>query len=192
MSKTITTTYFIDGIKHQNGQIIEEIYQKFRPPIIAFIRKSGGSREDAYEVFQEALIIIFQKIKKEPDFQLRGLFYNYLYKICWHLWTREAVKKYRKEVTIPEDDRLYYEMTIEEDLIAHQKYRLYRSKFETLSSRCQQLLQLFLEKVKLKDIARQMNYASENVAKKQKHNCQKKLISLIKNSALYQELTNNE
>lgn len=181
---------FIDGIRTQNHKIIEKIYLQYRPPIIAFIKRGGGTKEDAYEIFQEALIIIFQKVNKEPDFQLTGQFYSYLYKICWHLWTREAAKKYRKEVTIPEDDGLYYEMEVEEDLLNTQKYLLFRSKFLELSTRCQALLQLFLEKIKMKDIAKKMDYASENVAKKQKHKCQKKLIQLIEASPLYQELSN--
>lgn len=183
---------FIDGLRRQDAKIIEAIYTQFRPRIVVFVKSTGGTPEDAYEVFQEALIVIFQKVKKEADFQLTGAFYSYLYKVCWHLWTREAVKKYRKEVTIPEDDRLYYEMTVEEDLLSTQKYLLYRSKFLELSIRCQELLRLFLEKMKMKNIAEEMDYTSENVAKKQKHNCQKKLIQLIQASPLYQELSNNK
>jgi len=58
-----------------------------------------------------------------------------------------------------------------------------------ISIDCQEVLELWAMKYRMKEIAKTLNYSSEGYAKKKKHLCLKKLISVVdRNSKLMKEL----
>ena len=50
---------------------IREIYRLYLPRAANLITRNGGNAEDAKDIFQEALVIIYEKASK-PDFQLNS------------------------------------------------------------------------------------------------------------------------
>jgi RNA polymerase sigma factor (sigma-70 family) len=186
-----TDRELISGIVRHDRTIILHVYKEYRPRIVAFIAANTGNEEQAKEVFQEALIIIYRKAAI-PGFALTSSFYTYLYGICRNLWLRELNKKYQTEVTISEDSGYIKDSSnLNEWITEQEKYRLFREKFGNLKEQCRKLLQLYFDKVKMEEIARQLGYSGENSAKKQKHECQKQLIAHVKSDARYKELSNS-
>lgn len=180
----------VNGVVQHDKQIIERIYNDFRPRIIAFVCANSGSEEKAKEVFQDALIIIYRKAI-DPRFELTSTFYTYLYGICRNLWRRELSKKSNQEVTIQEDTGYIKDnFNLAESITEHEKYRLFRDKLDGLKEHCRKLLELYFEKTKMEEIARLLGYSGENSAKKQKHECQKQLIANVKSDSRYKELLN--
>jgi len=178
---------YINGLLTDDKAIISQIYDTYYPRIQAMIARNGGQKEDAWEVFQEALILILQKAKT-PDFQLTSSFYSFLYGICKFKWYNESKKKSRKNVTIEGKDTYSDENDVEAGMIEAEKMDLYRRKFDELGEECKTILNLFFNGEKFKDIAVKLNIASENSAKKKKHLCQKKLIQMIQNDQRFNEI----
>jgi len=178
---------YIKGLLTNDKTVMNEIYNAYYPRIQAMVKRNGGGEEDAWEVFQEALILIFQKAQI-PDFQLTSSFYSFLFGICKFKWNNERKKKSRKNVTIDGRDTYSNEDGIEEGMIAAEQMELYKSKFAELGDDCQKILHLFFSGEKFKNIAKKLNFTSENSVKKKKHLCQKKLIQMIQEDQRFNEI----
>ena len=87
-----TNNYYIDGIRNNNSKIINEIYEKYSKAIIQYVTSNNGSADDAQDVFQEGMIVLFQKVHT-PDFELTSSLLTYFYSICKFIWSNRLRKK---------------------------------------------------------------------------------------------------
>jgi len=178
---------YINFLIANDAKGITEIYDTYLPKVEAIIGNMGGSKDEAWEIFQESLIVILQKVQM-PDFQLSSSFYTFLVSICKFKWFNESKKKYKKNVTIDKVGTLKVEEDIVDSMHKLERFQLYKDKMAELDPECQQLLELFFAKVSLKEIAVQLGLKSENAAKQKKYKCQKKLIEKIKKDIKYDQL----
>ncbi len=182
---------YIEGIKCGNPKVIRAIYQKYFKAILHLVETHGGTKEDARDVFQEGLMLMYQKVQK-PDFKLTSAFLTYFYAVCRNIWSNKLRKKPKKEVTI-DTQMLSIEVEDSSDEIEqNEQYLLYRKKFLQLGVDCQKVLRLFLKKVSMEEITKQMGYSSVNYTKKRKFLCKEKLVKLIQKDKHYKNLTENE
>src|SRR5690606_28455833 len=153
----------------KNGQrekAFSKLYTLY-PKIEALIISKGGQKQDAFDVFQEALIILNRNLEKS-DFKLTSSFYTYLYSVSRFVW-KDIQNKFSKEELhqLNNQEIEHFHSVLEE-----KKYQLAERAFLELGERCQQLLRLFYQKVmSFKEIANIMQFASEKVAKNQKYKC---------------------
>lgn len=170
---------YIKGLLNHDSKILSAIYQNFAPRIQQHVVGKGGTVEDARDVFQDALMIIYNKAK-QPDFELTSQFYTYLFGICRFIWDRKRKKKANNTVTIPEDNRYKSDSNIEQDIINRERHKIFQDNFSKLGTFCQQLLDLFHQKKNMIEIANQLNLKNAHTTRTRKYRCQKKLEDLIK------------
>lgn len=178
---------YINALQNNDKATIREIYKKCFPIIRSHIIKNSGTHDDAWDMFQEGLIIVLKK-SNQPDFKLTASFCSYLFSICHYRWSNELRKKRSSEVTLSDDITLIEEASIEKLLHNEAQMKLYKEKLGELGERCQKILFLYFKKVKFKIIAEKMGFKNEKVARKQKHVCQKKLIQKIMEDSRYSDL----
>lgn len=178
---------YIHGLKKNNSKVIQSIYDQYLPIIQTFITKNNGTKDEAWDIFQEGLILILKKSKKK-DFELKSKFSSYLYGICKFLWMNKLRKKSGNEVTITDTMTYTDDYSIEEDLHQTAQKELFLEKFRELGEKCQKVLNLYFNKTKMEEIARLMSYASVNATKQRKHKCTKQLITKIRTDHRYNEL----
>jgi RNA polymerase sigma factor (sigma-70 family) len=178
---------YLNGIRTGDVSILRSIHAEFFPGILAHIRQNSGSREDAEDVFQNAIVIVFQKLRQEP-IELSSSFYTFLFAICKNLWLKALRKKKGLRVSNPGEMELTDDISLTEIMEEQERHTLYRQKFRQLGEDCQRLLKLFFTKTPMAEIARTMGYASEGYAKKRKFICKKQLIELIEADPLFAEL----
>jgi RNA polymerase sigma factor (sigma-70 family) len=177
-----TDEAILDGLKKRDSGIIRYVYKEFYPTIKFLITTNSGTETDAEDVFQDALVVLFKKIARE-DLILTSSFKTFLYSICRNLWLQRLDRRvFSNEFLEMEDlselqDNLYLEQPEEE----HEKYRLFQQHFLKLSEDCQKILQLFLGKTSLKEIAEIMGFKTEKYAKTRKFMCKEKLKNSIIN-----------
>lgn len=143
----------------------------YLPKVTAHIRKLNGTRTDAQDVFQEALIILIQKAES-PDFRLTSSIHTYLFGTCHFLWKNELRKRGKLPTAdlAPQQDPAATELN--NYLERETKIRQAETALRQLGKRCQELLVLFYYRaLSMKAIAQQMGFTSENVAKNQKYKC---------------------
>lgn len=151
----------------ENGQrekAFRELYTLY-PKIEKLILSKGGQKQDALDVFQEALIVLYKNLLKS-DFKLSSSFYTYLYSVSRFIWSDIQKKK-----KITNYEILHQEESFQEYL-DERKYQFAEKSFSELGERCKQLLLLFYhQKMSFKNIAKALQFSSDKVAKNQKYKC---------------------
>ncbi|QZE13257.1 sigma-70 family RNA polymerase sigma factor [Halosquirtibacter laminarini] len=187
----LTNEEIIAGVQSQNHVVLHSIYRSSFRIVSLYIQRNSGTEEDANDIFQEALIVVYRKVQ-EPSFSLTCSFETYLYAICRNLWLKELHNRDR----IPQEligDALFNEFELEDDIenviLMNDRYRLYQKHFELMGEDCKKLMTLFLKKVPLKDIARVMGLKSEQYAKKKKFRCKEALVKSIQSDVEFNHIS---
>ena len=136
----------LKGIINSDAEILEFIYKENFPSIRHYVLLNSGNDDDAKDIFQDSLVVLYKKIKG-TNFKLSSSLGTYLYSICRFVWLKELSnrKKYviieNEEVSIISD-----EIEIIEILEQDERLGLYREKYEELSDDCKRVLKMFLNK----------------------------------------------
>ena len=184
----------LNGIRRNDTIVLQFIYKNFYSNINFFIKKNNGDEEDANDIFQEAIIIIYRKLKAN-ELVLDCSFDTYLYSICRFLWLKILEKRKIEKVNIKDNHEVNYEIFDESlEIIAdlNDRHRLYQKHFAGLGKDCQKILQLYFDKVPLQNIADIMGYKSEKYAKKRKYSCKEYLIKSIKQDLQYKNILSGD
>ena len=193
--KNYSDEQILKGILRHDNLILQYIYKQFYFRVNAFIKKNSGTEEDANDVFQEAIIVIYRKLKDSDLVFETSSFQGYLFSVCRFLWLKQLesrrLEQERINDTLPFQEEVYDENLV--DLVEkNERYYLYQKHFKSLSTDCQKLMQLFFEKVPLSEIAKIMGYKSEKYAKKRKFNCKELLISRIKQDTEFKKILEDD
>lgn len=165
------------------------VYKKCYFVCEQMITKNNGSKEDAKDIFHDALVVFYNNAKKS-DFELKSKISTYLYGVCRNLWY-QRLRESKKYVEVSED----YLNEIEGGILVPDRTTqtetavLIANLLEKSGQKCLALLKMFyFEKMRMKEIAEAFGFASDQVAKNQKVRCLKKLRAIAKNTAKYKDL----
>lgn len=168
---------YIEALRRNDESLIREIYKSHQQSILRWVQSRGGSADDARDVFQEALIALFEKAQN-PDFMLTCPLGALLHVICSRKWIDRLRLKGRDSEVRNEEERRYTDeydrdtLTIAEEAIAEQEHqkRLARS-FEHLSELCRQLLSLLSKGIAPREVAEQLQMNSVDTLYRRKNAC---------------------
>jgi RNA polymerase sigma factor (sigma-70 family) len=177
---------FIEGLMQNDYKIIEEIYSKYSKAIVKLVCQNNGTKDDAKDVIQESLIIIYQKAKKE-NFVLTSNFFTFFYGVCRNVWWRTLKKNKYKTTGIEGEIQLVDDIDISKEINMKERYQFYLKKLNELSDGCRQILQLHFDGKKMKEIVEIMGLSSVNYGSKRKHKCKARLIDLIETDIDFSE-----
>jgi RNA polymerase sigma factor (sigma-70 family) len=162
----------IDLIRaNKSDKALHSLYKYF-PMVLKVIRYNGGNRQDAEDVFQEALIILCKRVQQD-NFILTARLSTYLFSVCRFLW-KDELKKRKHTLSADFETSLTgsEEQVLNGMLEKENHIKLAEKVLNELGDRCQELLLLFYHSgLKLKDIALKMGYSAEHTAKNQKYKC---------------------
>ena len=155
---------------------IENIYRENFPTIQAFILKNNGYADDAKDIFQEAMIILFQKAKSD-SFILTCQVRTYLYSVCRRLWLKKLQRENRhNDVT----DNLKEIVPVDDEIESHERQNAEMTLMERALSKigepCKGILEAFyIQKKTMPEIAEAFEYTNADNAKTQKYKCLNRL-----------------
>ncbi len=161
--------------KGSRSKALDRLYKSF-PSIERFVVGNGGTNEEAKDIFQEGLVIFIQKASS-PQFELTSAISTYLYSVCKYLWYDHLRKqKFRTDV---QPEELNIPSSYEHDVVDHvnkeNKFKVLDDVFPLLGDRCIELLKRFYyQKMSMKEIASDMGYNNDKIAKNQKYKCLEK------------------
>jgi RNA polymerase sigma factor (sigma-70 family) len=187
-----TVEGILNGIKERDTKVLDHIYLNFFPQVKGFILRNQGVEEDAKDIYQDAVLVIYQKLQK-TKLALDCSFNTYLYSVCRLLWLKQLEKRRLLKNLANE---AFDDLHLDEDLLlfdnANERYKLYQDHFKLMSYNCRKILEMFLAGIPLKDIASIMGYKSEQYAKKRKFQCKERLVKSIKSDPRFKELFNHQ
>lgn len=179
----------ISGIEKNDISILEYFYNDCFRTIRHLVVTNSGSEEDAKDVFQESLVVLYRKIK-ETNIEFTSSLVTYVYSIARLIWLKELHRRSRKGTELNDtlDELIQQDQGIIDSIERNERLRLYREKFEELSDDCKRILQMFLNSIPIKEITHIMGYNSEQHTKNRRFRCKKSLIQRIRNSDNFKEL----
>lgn len=176
----------IQGIGAHDSKTLKEVYRDMLPYVEAYVVHHGGTKDQARDLFQEAMIIIYKKIEHE-NLQLYCKFSTYLYAVCKRLWIQDQKKKYLrtnklKEISaVSEPESPYGREDMEE------AKELFEKHFNKLAPECQLILRMHFNGLTIEEIRKTMNIRTVHHASDKKYRCKKKLIESIKADPLFRK-----
>lgn len=190
--KTHSDQQYIDALIANDNILINEIYTKFAPKVIAYVCKNSGDETAARDIIQETLITIYDQAKTK-GLQLTCPFDAYFFLICKRKWLNSIKKSGNKEVTI-EEERLYISDDTDEQVEKAQQFEeqqnLYMAVLSKMGETCKRIITLGFSAMSMQEVADTIG-VTYAYARKKKSLCISKLTQLIKESSQYRKLQND-
>jgi RNA polymerase sigma factor (sigma-70 family) len=167
-------------LKANNDLALSILYKDHFPMILNFILNNNGSRDDARDVYQEAVIIFYEKIQS-GNLQLTCKIKTYLYSVCRRLWLKRLTEK-RKFTGGIEDSEKFIRLDEEEgkEDDETERLRLMGASLEQLGEPCRTLINdFYVHELNMEEIAEKFGYTNPDNAKNQKYKCLKRLKKLF-------------
>ena len=172
MKTELNEQALIQGLAHNDRQAIETLYRQHYRMVQSLIINNQGSSDDARDIFQEAMIVLYEKAKSD-SFELNCQIKTYVYSVCRRLWLKrlQQMQKYTSEVNGLEDL-----VPVEEEVEALDKrnadFQLMEKAMMNLGEPCKSLLEAFyVQKKNMNEIAGNFGYTNADNAKNQKYKC---------------------
>jgi RNA polymerase sigma factor (sigma-70 family) len=169
---SLTDQELLEQLLRNNVDATKVIYKNNYPMIQSLVVNNNGSIDEAKDIFQESLIILYEKAKK-PDFDLQCKISTYLYSVARRLWLKRLQSESRK-TTIA--DYLEETVAVEDDIEANEnegkQLEMMHDALSKIGEPCKGLLEAYyFNKQGMNDIAKEFGYTNADNAKNQKYKC---------------------
>ena len=162
----------LKGLAKGDKSAIETIYKDNFNMIQSLIINNNGTIHEAKDVFQEAMIVLFEKARS-GTFELNCQLKTYIYSVSRHIWLKRLQQLNRYSGDMESFSEL---VPVEEDVEEHKKkdeeFELMEKAITNLGEPCKSLIEAFyIQKRNMQDIASQFGYTNADNAKNQKYKC---------------------
>ncbi len=170
----------LELLRKNDKQVIAALYKSY-PPVERFVRRYGGNAEDARDVFQDSLIVLFQNVRKS-DFELTCSVGYYIQQVCKYMW-KDKLKVKNRTISMTDFQQLESEISdnqIQEKEIKENRFYVLEKAIRRLGGKCQEVLNFYyIQKLSMKAIAEKLGYGSVATAKTRKYKCLAQLRKII-------------
>lgn len=157
----------------------EYLYEEAFPPVARFISRMGGDLNDAKDIFQDALIVLFEKVVSE-NITIKVSAPAYVLGIAKHLWSR----KFRGQQGHLSLDEMEKDIAVPEDFYAASDWGTRLIEYlQVAGKKCMDMLQgYYYHSMSMREIADNFGYGSVRSATVQKYKCLEKVRQQLKTS----------
>ncbi len=172
-------TALLQGLARNDKKAIETIYKENFNLIQALVINNSGSTEDAKDVFQEAMIVLYQKVKSE-SFELNCQIKTFVYSVCRRVWLKRLMQQNRYTLHENTEDIVLVDDDMEDHEKKNSEFTMMEKAMASLGEPCKSLLEAFyMEKKSMQEIAGNFGYTNAENAKTQKYKCLMRLKKLF-------------
>ena len=177
-----------EGNKHA---VLKALYDAYFPVLERYICSRNGLSEDAKDIFQESIIIFYQKVMTNAISYPQYKVSSFILGVAQKLWInrirkQKVIERHQDYVKLHEDEA---EVSNFSDLLTDNRKKLTQQILESLGEKCKNILTLVIyNNLTLREIAEELGYASEDSAKTSHYRCRQKLIEKYKDNQQLKEL----
>lgn len=180
MKTEVNETALLEGLARNDRSAVETIYTQQYAMVQTLIINNNGTAEDARDVFQEAMIVLYEKARS-GSFELNCQLKTYVYSVCRRLWLKrlQQLQKY-----VPNANGFEETVSVDEDMEVHDQrnsdFTMMEKALSSIGEPCKSLLEAFyLQKRNMTEIAGTFGYTNADNAKNQKYKCLMRLKKLF-------------
>ena len=164
----MTDKEIIQHLQHNKYSLAIKGLYNILPAVKQYIKDNNGTADDAQDIFQDALVVIFRNVHHEK-FELKASIKTYLLAIVKNCWLQELRQRKKIPVGVVNDDIAVMDASDEAG------FNIAEAAFNLLGEKCRQLLILFyFKKQSFKEIAASLSFVDEKTAKNKKYRCLQK------------------
>lgn len=172
MKQEINEQALLQGLARNETKAVETIYRENYNTIQALIINNNGSADDAKDIFQEAMIVLYEKVRS-GTFELNCQIKTYVYSVSRRLWLKRLQQLNRYSAPVENLEGL---VPVEDEIEAHEQrnleFDMMNKAISSLGEPCKSLLEAYyLQKRNMQDIAASFGYTNADNAKNQKYKC---------------------
>jgi len=171
----------LDALRNGDESPLEQLFHQNRRPVASLVIKNHGTQDDAEDVLQEALVVLWERIRS-GTFVHQAKLSTFIYATARNIWLRRLSRQ-RREFPATDDivDTISDDSNPLDELEENEQIVAVRRAMEQLGNPCRDLLLLYYwEERSMEEIAVKLGFANADTAKSKKYQCKKSLESIVK------------
>jgi len=166
----------LEQIRNGDEQALVTLFDKNRTPITAFVTRNSGTRDDAEDVLQEAVIVLWERVRS-GQFHYSAALSTFIFATARNKWLRLLARKRKELPMVPNGVKVAsVDVSSLEIVIEEEETLKMREALEKLGDPCKTLLLLYYyEECSMQEIANRMGFANADTVKSKKYQCKKAL-----------------
>jgi RNA polymerase sigma factor (sigma-70 family) len=181
----LTDDELLKGLAEGSDDALTQLYRRYFPMVLHFVTTNSGSEDEAKDIYQEALIVLYEKVRG-GSFELHSLLKTYIYSVSRRLWLKQLSYKNRfvvNDIETPATDSAAVGQ-MNNDLTDHEErdrqFDLMSDSLDRLGEPCRTLLEdFYIRHLSMQDITEKFGYTNADNAKTQKYKCLMRLKRLF-------------
>ena len=168
------------GILNNSDSVLKRLYLAYFPMILQLVINNNGNEDDAKDIYQEAIIVLYNKVKR-GDFELSSKLKTFIYSICRRLWLKrlKQMNRYGGDIKDFEDHLL-----VDDEVEKHQERDVQLIKMgdalKMLGEPCKTIMEdFYMHSKSMQEICERFGYTNADNAKTQKYKCLQRLKKLF-------------
>ena len=170
----------LDLIRKGDDKGLVMLYEANRKPIRALVTRNNGTEDDANDLLQEAVIVLWERIRT-GRFEYKAQLSTFIYATVKNLWLRRLARTRREAPADIEalSGRIEEASTLDV-LVESEEAQAVSKALTQLGDPCKTLLILYYwEQRTMEQIAATLHFANADTAKSKKYQCKKALQKLL-------------
>ncbi|WAC40281.1 RNA polymerase sigma factor [Pedobacter sp. SL55] len=168
------------GILNNSVDALNKLYVAYFPMVLQFILNNNGDEDDAKDVYQEAIIVLYNKVKS-GSFELSSKLKTYIYSVSRRIWLKKLAQHSKKTSNISDFEDV---LVVEEDMEQHEQKDMQFDKMklalESLGEPCKTIIEdFYINNQSMQEICEKFGYTNADNAKTQKYKCLQRLKKLF-------------
>jgi RNA polymerase sigma factor (sigma-70 family) len=169
----------LQGLARNDKKAIETIYKENYNLVQALVINNSGTSEDAKDIFQEAMIVLYEKVQS-GTFELNCQIKTFVYSVSRRLWLKRLMHQSRFHLSDGHEELVIVDEEMDEHEKRNTEFIMMEKAMNGLGEPCKSLLEAFyLQKKSMQEIAGSFGYTNSENAKNQKYKCLMRLKKLF-------------
>lgn len=169
----------LQGLARNDRKAVETIYKENYNMVQALVINNSGSSEDARDIFQETMSVLYEKAKS-GTFELNCQIKTFVYSVSRRLWLKRLMHQNRFQISETEAELVMVEEEVDDHEQRNSEFNMMEKAMGGLGEPCRSLLEAFyLQKRTMQEISSSFGYTNAENAKTQKYKCLMRLKKLF-------------
>lgn len=170
----------LQALRQGDEQAYYHLYKVHYPMVLHFVVNNNGSEEEAQDLYQEALSVVYEKIT-EDQLEINCALKTYIYAICKNKWLKYLTRQKRRLFQVEDFERV--PQTLKKEIAKDRRERMMEileKSLDELGQPCKTILEMFYFKFASMDaISQALGYTNAANAKNQKYKCLKRMKTIF-------------
>lgn len=166
----------LDLIRKGNEEALVILFEENRRPIYSYVTRNSGTADDAEDMLQESLVILWERVRS-GRFEYAAKLSTFIFATVKNLWSRRLAKQ-RREYPTELDPEIHSDANPSalDAIIDAENVELVTKALARIGEQCRKLLTLYYwEELSMEEIAASLGFANAATAKAKKYQCKEAL-----------------